>query len=64
MDGSVPMQVSGEFMSMVTQSFPRFAHVCVDGKPVGKVRLVFDETIEREKEPERSFWEKLFGGNP
>ena len=41
-----------------------FAHICVDGQPVGKVSLVFDETIEREKEPERSFWEKLFGGNP
>jgi D-alanyl-D-alanine carboxypeptidase len=41
-----------------------FAHICVDGQPGGKVSLVFDETIEREKEPERSFWEKLFGGDP
>ena len=40
-----------------------FAHICLDGKPVGKVRMVYHETIEREKEPERSFWEKLFGGD-
>ena len=40
-----------------------FAHILVDGKPVGKVRVVYHETIEREKEPERSFWEKLFGGD-
>lgn len=40
------------------------AHVCVDGEPVGKVTLIFDETIEREKEPERSFLQKLFGGDP
>jgi D-alanyl-D-alanine carboxypeptidase len=40
-----------------------FAHILVDGKPVGKVRMQYHETIEREKEPERSFWEKLFGGN-
>ncbi len=40
-----------------------YAHVLVDGAPVGKVALVYDETIEKEKEPEPSFWRKLFGGN-
>jgi D-alanyl-D-alanine carboxypeptidase len=39
------------------------AHVLVDGTPVGKVALVYDETIEKEKEPEPSFWRRLFGGN-
>ena len=40
-----------------------FAHVLVDGEPVGKVPLVYGETIERQKDPDRSFWNKIFGGN-
>ena len=40
-----------------------YAHVLIDGKAVGKVPVYYSETIERQKEPERSFWQKLFGGN-
>ncbi len=39
-------------------------YVCLNGKPVGKIPLVYGETIEQLKEPERSFWQKLFGGRP
>jgi len=39
-----------------------YAYVCFGEKPVGKIPLVFGETIEKEQEPERSFWQRLFGG--
>lgn len=38
-----------------------YVHVFVDGVPVGKVPLVFGETVERIKDPEPSFWDKLLG---
>ena len=40
-----------------------FAHVCVDGKRVGKVPLVFGNTVEMTEETEKGFFEKLFGEN-
>lgn len=45
------------------ESYPAgFAHVCIDGKAVGKVPLIFGETVEKEKEIKRSFWSNLFEG--
>lgn len=40
-----------------------YAHICVDDQPVGKVSLVYGNTVEQTKEPKRSFWRTLFGGN-
>ena len=39
-------------------------YVCLDGKVVGKVPLVFGQTVECERIPKRSFWKRLFGGTP
>ena len=39
------------------------AHVLIDGKAVGKVEVFYSQTVERQKEPERSFWQRLFGGD-
>ena len=39
-----------------------YAHILVDGAPVGKIPVVFGETVEKEPEPETPFWKKLFGG--
>ena len=39
-----------------------FAHVLVDGVSVGKVRLVFGQTVEQCKVQEKSLLQKLFGG--
>ena len=39
-----------------------FAHVLLNGVPVGKVSLLFGETVEKEIEPEQPFWRKIFGG--
>lgn len=39
-----------------------FAHICIDGKAVGKVSIAYSQTVEKEVKQEKSFWEKLFGG--
>ncbi len=36
-----------------------YAHILVDGVAVGKVPLYYGETIEKIKDPEPSFWDKL-----
>ena len=39
-----------------------FAYVCVDGQPVGKVELVYAETVELQKaQLKRHFWDGWFG---
>ena len=38
------------------------AHVLLDGAPVGKVPLVYGQTIEQTKEEKPNFWKRLFGG--
>ena len=35
------------------------AHLCIDGKSVGKIPLIYGKTIEQIPENERSFWEKI-----
>jgi len=39
-----------------------FVHVCIDGKSVGKVPVVYGETIEKLPQEESSFWQRLIGG--
>lgn len=39
-----------------------WAHVCIDGKSVGKVPLVYGETVETDQKEEKGFFEKLTGG--
>ena len=39
-----------------------YAHICLNGKPVGKVPLVYGQTVELENIKEPSVWEKLLGG--
>lgn len=38
------------------------AHVCLGENSMGKIPLVFGQTIECEQEQERSFWQRIFGG--
>lgn len=38
------------------------AHILVDGSFVGKIALVYGETVEKQEPPKASFWQKLFGG--
>ena len=37
-----------------------YAYVLIEGKAVGKVSVVFGQTIEMEQEEEKSFWQKLW----
>ena len=37
-----------------------YAYICIDGKVVGKVPLVYGRTVEQTKEKKLSFWDKLF----
>ena len=39
-----------------------FAYVCLDGKIVGKIPLVYGQTVEEQTIKEPSLWERLFGG--
>ncbi len=39
-----------------------FVHVCIGGKSVGKVPLVYGETVEKVPEVQKGLWERLFGG--
>ena len=38
-----------------------YAYILVDGAPAGTVKLIYGQTVERQPEPKRSFWQKLFG---
>ncbi len=39
-----------------------YAYICLQGRVVGKIPLLYGLTVEQEKAPEPSFWQKLFGG--
>ena len=38
------------------------AYVLLGDKIAGKILLKYGETVEQETVPEKSFWQKLFGG--
>ncbi len=40
-----------------------YAYVCLDDAVLGKVPLRYGQTIEQQKDPEPSLWQKLFGGD-
>ena len=49
------------YAPVVEGTFAGYAYVCVDGAEVGKVPLVFDNTVEQQATPKVSFFKKLFG---
>ena len=40
-----------------------YAYICLNGKTLGKVQLIYGLTVEQEKAEAPSLWKKLFGGN-
>ena len=38
-----------------------FAYICIDGKTIGKVRLVYHQTVEQKVVKKQSFWQRIFG---
>ena len=39
-----------------------YAYICIGEKTVGKVPVVYEETIEQSVPQKKSFWENWFGG--
>ena len=39
------------------------AHVYIGDRAIGKISVVFGDTVEQNKEKKRSIWDKLFGGS-
>ena len=50
------------FAPVVAGASAGFAYVCVDGCAVGKVPVIYEETIEQPRTPKISIWERWFGG--
>ena len=40
-----------------------FAHICIDGKSIGKIPLVYGETVEQRPAGEKSLFKRLIGGD-
>lgn len=40
-----------------------FAYVLLDGDVIGKIPLLFGETVEQEPEEKQSLWDRIFGGS-
>lgn len=60
---SVELPGAGFVYAPVAQGqFAGFAHVCVDGNGVGKIPLLYGETVEREMEPKKNLWQRLVEG--
>ncbi len=38
------------------------AYICIDGNAVGRIPLIFGETVEQERQEEPGFWERFWGG--
>ena len=39
-----------------------YAYVCIADAVIGKVPVIYGQTVEMQPEPERSWWQRLFGG--
>ena len=39
-----------------------FVYICIDENCVGKVPIIYGQTVEMEPEPKRHFWDVIFGG--
>lgn len=51
------------YAPVVKSDLAGFAYICVDGNAVGKIPLVYGDTIEQIKKEKRSLWSRLFGGD-
>ena len=40
-----------------------YVYVCIGQKAVGKVPVIYSQTVEQEQTPKKHFWEKWFGGS-
>ncbi len=65
-DGESPqIQLSGPgfaYAPVVQGEDAGHAYICLNGKAVGKVPVVYGQTVELEKPQKQNLWEKWFGG--
>ena len=64
-DETVSFQIPGcgfIYAPVVEGADAGFAHVCIDGKSVGKIPLTYGRTIERALVKKINLWERLTGG--
>ena len=40
-----------------------YAHICLEGRSVGKIPMIYGSTIEQKQTKTPTLWERLFGGN-
>lgn len=65
-DESVQIQLPGPgfvYAPVAQGADAGFAHICVNGRSVGKVPVIYGETVEKTPEEDKSFMEKLFQRN-
>ena len=65
-DESLTIGLSGPgfvYAPVVEGADAGFANILLEGRTVGRSPLVYGETIEQVQPKEKSFLEKLFGGN-
>ena len=63
-DVSISLAGTGFVYAPVAQNQSAgYAHVLVDGIAVGKIPLLYGETVEQSPAEKRSFWQKLLGGD-
>ena len=65
-DEQVTLSISGTgfvYAPVTEGAEAGFVHVCVDGRSVGKVPLIYGQTIEKIQDTEKSFWDRLIGGD-
>lgn len=51
------------YAPVVANAQAGYAHILLDGSPVGKAKLVFGETVEQIQTEKPSIWKRLFGGS-
>ena len=66
MDGEKPEVVLSQpdfsYAPVICGADAGFAYICIDGKSVGKVALVYGQTVETKPVQKKHFWNDWFGG--
>ena len=65
-DEEISILISGTgfvYAPVVSGANAGFAHVCLDGRSVGKLPLIYGHTIEKTQDKEKCFWDRWIGGD-
>ena len=66
-DGEIPeIELSGSGFAYAPVAYGAdggFAHICINGKEIGRVPLIYGDTVEMEPQEEENFFRRLFKRN-